>query len=329
MPALFIDLVLVIAGIVVLLFGGDFLVRGAVALARKGGIPPLLVGLTIVAFGTSAPEMVVSVAAAISGAPGLAVGNIVGSNIANVLLVLGLPALMIPMATTAPGVRRNAVIAFAASVLFVALTWDRVLDLRDGVILAVGIGVYLVYLAIAASRAQDDPVIQELTDVDAVGASVGGPAGIVVSLLVGVVALPAGAHLIVTGGAGLAAELGVPDSVIGLTVLALGTSLPELSTSMVAAFRRHADVAIGNVIGSNVFNVFAVGGITGVAAGLTQNGVAIDPEFFRVDYWVMLGAGAAIAAFVFLRRPISRGAGAVLFLGYCGYIGALAWINLS
>lgn len=325
---LVIDIALVIAGIAVLLVGGDFLVRGSVALATKAGIPPLIVGLTIVAFGTSAPEMVVSAAAAISNAPGLAIGNIVGSNIANIFLVMGLPAILMPMMTTAPGIRRNVVIALGAAILFVALTWDRHLGLNDGIVLAVGIVLYILYLAINAGRASGDPVIAELTEAATGDHLPQSNARILFLILVGIVALPIGANLIVEGARDIAALMGVSEAVIGLTVIAFGTSLPELATAAVAAMKRHSEVAIGNVIGSNIFNVFAVGGITGISAGLIRGGAPVEAEFFLLDYWVMIAASLIIAGFIFARRPIGRMTGAVLFAGYCGYIAALAFLNL-
>ncbi|GGE31804.1 sodium:calcium antiporter [Marinicauda pacifica] len=324
-----VDIILVISGIAVLLLGGDFLVRGAVALANRAGISPLIVGLTVVAFGTSAPEMVVSAAAAISNAPGLAVGNIVGSNIANIFLVLGLPAILMPMATRAPGVGRNALIALAASVLFIALSWDRMLDLTDGLILGALIIVYVIYLAIGATRAKDDPVIAELTEAATVGDVPVSTGRMLFFLLVGIVALPIGANLIVEGASDIAALLGVSDAIIGLTIIAFGTSLPELATAAVAAMKRHSEVAIGNVIGSNIFNIFAVGGITGISAGLIRGGAPIAQEFFVLDFWVMLAAAVIAAVLVLTRRPIARVTGAVLFLGYCGYIAALAYTSLS
>ena len=279
MSATLLDVLLLGIGIIIILFGGDYLVRGASAVAKRTGVPSLLIGLTIVAFGTSAPEMVVSVFAAIAGSPGLAVGNIVGSNIANVLLVLGLPALIAVMGTTAKGVRTNALIALAAALLFIALCWDweanapGAISLLEGAILSALIIAYLVYLGFVAMRSRDDPMVAELTSVDSMEGLPKSPLGIGFSLIVGLVALPIGANLIVEGGASLAATLGVSEAVIGLTLLAVGTSLPELATSVVAAVRRQADMAIGNVIGSNIFNILAVGGITGLAAGGFAGGV--------------------------------------------------------
>lgn len=329
MPDLVLLGLMVLAGIAVLLYGGDLLVRGATALARRAGIPALLVGLTIVAFGTSAPEMVVSAAAAIEGSPGLAIGNIVGSNIANVLLVLGLPAILAPMATGQTGLARNTIIALAATALFIALGLDGELGMQDGLILAVGIVAYILYLAISARTAKDDPLVAELTDVDQMDGLPQTGGRIALFTLAGLVLLPVGAQLIVTGGAGLAEAFGVSEAVIGLTILAFGTSLPELATAMVAAARRQAEMAIGNVVGSNVFNIFAVGGITGIAAaGATGAPAPVDAEFIRFDFWVMAGAALAVTAFALARRTVGRVTGLVFFVGYIVYLATLTLMNL-
>lgn len=322
-------LVLVVAGIAVLLFGGEVLVKGATALARRLGVPALLVGLTIVAFGTSAPEMVVSVLAAIEGAPGLAIGNIVGSNIANILFVLGFPAIIAPIATQAPGVRRNVAIALAATVIFIVLVIDGALSLLDGAILAGLIVAYVVYLALGAMMSRDDPALAELIEIDT---DEGLPRTAVMTgayVLLGLVLLPVGAQLIVEGASGIARAFGISEAVIGLTILAFGTSLPELATALMAAVRRQADMAIGNVVGSNIFNLFAVGGITGISAALATGSAApIDAEFIRLDVWVMLASLVAAALLVFLRRPVSRPAGLVLAGAYVAYLAWLAVTNL-
>jgi len=306
---------MVLAGIVVLLLGGDILVRGATALASRMGVPPLLVGLTIVAFGTSAPEMVVSAAAAIEGAPGLAIGNIVGSNIANVLLVLGIPAIL-------------ALIALALTAGFVALGLDGSLGLMDGVLLAVGIVLYIGYLAISARKSKDDPMIAELTDIEHMDGLPKTNMMMGAFLLGGLIMLPVGARLIVNGGVGIAGFFDVPEAVIGLTILAFGTSLPELATALVAALRRQAEMALGNVVGSNIFNICAVGGITGISAHMALGAPApVDPEFLRFDFWVMGAAALAITVFALAKRPIGRVTGAVFALAYVGYIAALIAMN--
>jgi cation:H+ antiporter len=330
MTDVLIALAFVAIGIIVLLYGGDLLVRGATALARRIGIPALIVGLTIVAFGTSAPEMVVSAAAAIEGAPGLAIGNIVGSNIANILLVLGIPALVAPLATQVSGVRSNAAIALAFTALFIWMGFDGELTLNEGLALAVGIGLYLVYLAVVAGRRKDDPVIAELTDVDHMDGLPKTGGLIAVFMLAGLVLLPLGAHLIVTGAVDIAELFGVPEAVVGLTIVAVGTSLPELATAMVAAIRKQAEMAIGNVVGSNIFNIAAVGGITGISATLATGAPApVDPTFMAFDFWVMAGAMLVVTGLIFARKAVGRGLGAVFALAYISYLAALVAMNLN
>ncbi|MEE2526419.1 calcium/sodium antiporter [Hyphobacterium sp. HN65] len=315
----------ILAGIVVLLFGGDLLIRGAAALARRASLPPLLVGLTIVAFGTSAPELVVSIDAALSGAPGLALGNIVGSNIANVLFVLGLPALVGVIGTQSKGVRRNALFALAAGIALVIVSRDGTISTLEGGVLFALIIVFISLLAMSALKARDDdPLLAEVAELEE-AASKGSMLTTLVSLVVGIILLPAGAHMIVTGGTSAAAILGVSDAVIGLTALAIGTSLPEFATVVVAVLRRQADLAIGNVLGSNVFNVFAVGGAAGLAAGAAGLDLPVPDQFMRFDFWVMLGASTLLAAWIYMGRNVGRLAGILFFGGYVAYIAAL-WV---
>ncbi|MFY0636924.1 calcium/sodium antiporter [Maricaulis maris] len=315
---------LILAGIIILLFGGDLLVRGGAALARQWRLPPLLVGLTIIAFGTSAPELVVSIQSTLSGAPGLALGNIVGSNTANFLLILGLPAVFGAIATTTPGVRRNAIFALGAAVILIAVSWDHVITAWESYFLFGLIIAYIALLAYLARGKTDDPSITELTDLEHMDGLPKSMPTILGALLIGLVGLPIGAQMIVAGGTAAAADLGVDDALIGLTAVAFGTSLPELATVVMASVRRQAELAIGNVLGSNIFNVFAVGGATGIAAALTGNALPVPEDFFRLDFWVMLGASVVIAGIILLKRPISRLLGAALFAGYIGYIYVLA-----
>ena len=315
---------LILAGIVILLFGGDLLVRGGAAVARMWRMPPLLVGLTIIAFGTSAPELVVSVQSALSGAPGLAMGNIVGSNIANFLLILGLPAIFGAIHTTTPGVRRNAIFALGAAVILIGVGWDLNIDGTEGVILFGLIIAYITLLAILARRSTDDPTIAELTDIDGMDGLPRSLPMILLAVLLGLVALPAGAQMIVIGGTAAARDLNIDESIIGLTALAFGTSLPELATVVMASVRRQAEMAIGNVLGSNIFNVFAVGGATALAASAIGHDLPVPEGFMSLDFWVMLGASIAIAGITLARQPISRVLGALLFAAYLGYIWVLA-----
>lgn len=314
---------LILGGIVVLLFGGDYLVRGGAGLARRWKLPSLFVGLTIVAFGTSAPELVVSVQSALAGAPGLAMGNIVGSNIANFLLVLGLPAVFGAIATTTPGVRRNAIFALVAAIALIGVGYDQQISTAEGYGLFATIIAYVVVLGFLARGKTDDPSLAELTDIDGIEGLPHKWSGILFSLVVGLIALPVGAQMIVVGGTEAARALDIDESIIGLTALAFGTSLPELATVIMASIRRQADLAIGNVLGSNIFNVFAVGGATGIAAGAVGAPLPVPDSFFALDFWVMLAASVVIAAIVLARRPIGRFLGLLLFAAYIGYIAVL------
>lgn len=315
---------LILAGIVLLLFGGDFLVRGGAALARLWRLPPLLVGLTIIAFGTSAPELLVSIQSALNGAPGLAVGNIVGSNIANFLLVLGLPALFGTIHTTTPGLRRNAIFALFAAIALILVAWDHRVTLVESQILLAAIVGYVALLGFQARKKSADPTLAELTDIEHIEGLPKTLPSMLFALIAGLVALPVGAQMVVTGGVAAAHDLNVDPALIGLTAVALGTSLPELATVVMASVRRHADLAIGNVLGSNIFNVFAVAGAAGVAANTVGTELVVQESFFQLDLWVMLAASILIAGIVLFKRPITRWLGLALTLGYIGYIAVLA-----
>ena len=309
-----------VIGIVLLIAAGDFLVRGAAAMARKFGIPALIVGLTIVAFGTSAPELVVSVQAVLAGASELAIGNVIGSNIANVLLVLGLPALIVAIPTDTPGVTRNAFVAIVAAILMIILISVHSPMMRwQGAILFAGIIAYLYWMFGLAKSGSNDPALKEIAEIDDMG---GMPAHLplcIVFIVGGIIGLAIGGNLIVASGTQIAKTFNVPDEVIGLTLVAIGTSLPELATVIVAAWRRETDVAIGNVLGSNIFNIFAVLG----AAALTGP-VTIPPELLRLDVWIMLAASVALLFMIIRRKPIGRGVGAIFFGSYVIYIGYIA-----
>ncbi|WP_300542202.1 calcium/sodium antiporter [Maricaulis sp.] len=317
-------LALILGGIVVLLFGGDLLVRGGAAVARVWKLPPLLVGLTIIAFGTSAPELVVSIQSALSGHPGLALGNIVGSNTANFLLILGLPAIFGAIATTTPGVRRNAIFALMAALILVGVSWDRTISAVESWALFALIVGYVTLLGFLARNAKDDPTLAELTDLEHMEGLPGGLGKSIAAVIVGLVALPVGAQMIVVGGTEAARAFDIDEAIIGLTAIAFGTSLPELATVVMASVRRQAELAIGNVLGSNIFNVFAVGGATGIAASAIGADLPIPEGFFSLDLWVMLGASIAIAAITLARQPINRLLGLVLFGSYISYIAVIA-----
>ncbi|WP_425408345.1 calcium/sodium antiporter [Hyphococcus sp.] len=313
-PVLYQQIAFLILGLGVLLIAGDLLVRGAVGLAAALKVPALVVSLTIVAFGTSAPEMVVSIQAVLSGNDGIALGNIIGSNIANIFLVLGLPALIYPITTHVLGLRRHAAFMLAATAVFVAAAYGPgYINTSIGAGLFAGIVFYVAYMWVRASTGKaNDPVIDEVEEYQAAG---GVTAKTIGFLIAGLIGLPLGAHLLVSNGATLAAGLGVREELIGLTIIAFGTSLPELATVIAAAFHKKSDVAIGGVIGSNIFNLLAVGG----AAGLAGTAV-FDPESMRVDIPIMIIATIALGVYVLTRRNIGRLTGGIFFAGYIGFI---------
>ena len=287
-----------ILGLVILLLAGDALVKGAVNLSLRLGVPALIVSLTIVAFGTSAPELLISIKAVLDNAPGIALGNVVGSNTANVLMVLGIPALLATMHTSECETRKTFLMMLAASLLFIGLAFRGVFDWIAGLVLLAGLA-YVLSDAFRDARnhrkseeAEEEP---EGADPDMAGWQ------IAVFLVLGLVGLPLGASLLVDNATIIAQAYGVSDTEIGLTLVAIGTSLPELATTVMAALRRQADVALGNVIGSNLFNLL---GIIGIASLVGPIGV--DPEFLSFDLWVMLAASLILVPFVFLKQDITR-----------------------
>jgi len=289
----------VVAGLVLLVFAGDFLVRGAVSLAQRAGVSTLVIGLTIVAFGTSAPELVVGVDAVINKAPTLALGNVVGSNIANVLLVVGLPALIAPMHCGAPRLGRNIGIMIAASLIFIAMSFRGVIDWPMGVILLSGLVLFLLYSAL---RAKGHPeAVDPLQDLDGLQERPDSYAFASALVVGGLIGLAAGAHWLVDGSVSIARAYGVSEAVIGLTLVAIGTSLPELVTGLVAAVRGHCDVAVGNVVGSNIFNILGIMGTASIVGP-----IPVPEPFLRVDLWVMLGAALLLVPFCQRRSHVSK-----------------------
>ena len=299
-------------GLVILLLAGDSLVRGAVNLSLRLGVPALIVSLTIVAFGTSAPELLISISAIMEGAPGIALGNVVGSNTANVLMVLGVPALIAAMNMENCDTRKSYTMMLVATLLFIALCFMGPITWWHGLILLAGLAVMLgdqLREALAHRRAGEGE-----DDVEGADPSMAGWK-IAVFLVLGLVGLPLGADLLVNGATNIARSFGVTETVIGLTLVAIGTSLPELATTVVAAFRRQADVAMGNVIGSNMFNLLAIIGISALVGPIPVAG-----QFLTFDLWVMLGASLILAPFVFLRWTMTRSWGIALVAAYGAYL---------
>jgi len=300
-------------GLVILLLAGDALVKGAVNLALRLGIPALIVSLTIVAFGTSAPELLISIKAIHDGAPGLALGNVVGSNTANILLVLGIPALLATMHTSQCDTRKSYNFMIAASLLFIGLAFRGVFDWLAGLVL-LGALAYVLFDQLRDAREHrrceaDGPEEPEGADPSMPSWQIG------IFLVLGLIGLPVGAGLLVDNATLIAQAYGVSDTVIGLTMVAIGTSLPELATTVMAALRRQADVVLGSVIGSNMFNLLAIIGIASLVGP-----ISVDPEFLKFDLWVMLGASLLLIPFVFLKKDITRNWGIMLSALYALYL---------
>ncbi len=307
-------------GIVLLTVGGEALIRGSLAAAKRLGVSPLLSGLVIVGFGTSAPELVVSVNAAIDGRPDIAIGNVVGSNIGNILLILGLCALISPLSVKPLALRRDAVTVVAASLLFLVLVGGSALGRGDAAIFLVALGAYLVwaYWSEQIHTAPSGELPQaEAGELSAIPKSV---SWTVVAVVVGLLILAAGSQVLLIGAIGIAAHFDVPEAVIGLTLVAVGTSLPELSISVIAAIRRHADVAVGNVLGSNIFNLL---GILGLSALLQP--LPVHERILLFDQWVMLGTSLLLLLFLYTGRRLSRAEGGVLMVGYGIYV----WLSFT
>lgn len=305
-------------GLVILLLAGDALVKGAVNLSLRVGIPALIVSLTIVAFGTSAPELLIAINAVLENKPDIAIGNVVGSNTANILLVLGFPAILATMHTSECDTRKSYIQMIIASLVFIGLAFTGTFGTWQALVLlgALAMVLFDAFRDAKAHRKDAKAAAEdELEDLE--GADPDMPWWqIIVFLVLGLVGLPLGADLLVDNASIIAREYGVSETVIGLTLVALGTSLPELATTTMAALRRQADVAIGNVIGSNIFNLLA---IIGVAALIAP--IPIAQEIMRFDIWVMLGASVLLAPFVFLKWNITRGWGIALSAAYLVYVG--------
>jgi cation:H+ antiporter len=306
-----------LVGLVALVVGAELMVRGAARLALSFGISPLVVGLTVVAFGTSAPELAVSVDAVLGGNPDMAVGNVVGSNIANVLLILGLSALIVPLAVAEQVIRQEIPIMIGASLLLVVMALDGVVSHADGLLLFALVIVYTVFLvrqSRAASRAVQEEFSDELPDTS----SRWDAHWSVQALLIvgGLVLLVLGASWLVDAAVAVARALGVSDLVIGLTVVAVGTSMPEIATSLVAAWRGERDIAVGNVVGSNVFNIFACLGLAGL---VSTDGIPVSAAARNFDLWVMLAVALACLPITLTGREIARWEGVVFLLYYACY----------
>ncbi|MCX7992930.1 MAG: calcium/sodium antiporter [Fimbriimonadales bacterium] len=301
---------LILPGLLLLIGGGEWLVRGASRLASLLGVPPVVIGLSVVAFGTSAPELAVSVLSAYRGQPDIAVGNVVGSNIVNVLLILGLSAVVAPLAVSIRLIKIEVPMMMGTALLFFALGYDGKLTRLDGTIL---VGIFAAYLVWMARTARSEPILEEeLEEAGAIprnGWTYLKLGGLIVFGLAGLVL---GSEWLIQGAVATARALGVSELVIGLTVVAVGTSLPELATSVIASMRGERDISVGNVVGSNIFNILSVLGFSSLVAPVS---VAVAPAVLRFDALVMIAVSLACFPVFFNGFAIKRWEGA-LFVGY-------------
>ncbi len=316
-----------VAGFVLLVAGGELLVRGAVAVADRLGVSPLVIGLTLVGFGTSTPELVTSVQAALAGSPGIAYGNIVGSNLANILLILGVSTLLMPMVVSSAALKRDGAVMVAVACVFAVLAFLVPMGRVVGGAFFLALAAYIV-LSIRQERVAagghgavyDKSLATQEAD-PALAPRPGAPRPLALSLGIavgGLVLVVLGGSLLVDGAVNLARAFGISETVIGLTIVAVGTSMPELVTSVVAAIRRESDVAFGNVVGSNVYNILGIGGVTALIAP-----TGVPPEIVRFDNLVMVAVSVLLVVFAATGKRIGRAEGAVLLAGYVAYI---AWL---
>ena len=290
-------------GLAMLFFGGEALVRGASSVARHFHLSPMVIGLTIVGFGTSAPELLVSLQAALEGQPEIAIGNIVGSNIANILLILGISALIAPLIIPARRMWRDLAFMMAATAILWAMLLGTEITRTYGAILFLGL---LIFLASTFffGKVEPEPDQPEENQLKAWGFTIGG-----------LIILVIGARLLVDSAVVIATAYGISEAVIGLTIVAVGTSLPELATSVIAAFRKQTEIAVGNIVGSNVFNIFGILGITALIAPIPA-----DPRFAAIDMPWAMAAAVGLTVLAFLLNGLPRVAGVLLLVAYAAYI---------
>ncbi len=303
------DILLIVVGVSLVLFGADKLTEGASALARRMNVPEIIIGLTIVAAGTSAPELFVSIVSALKDTPDMAVGNVVGSNTMNAMLIVGCAAMVAPMTISRSTVKKDIPFSVGASVLLILLALDSALSIVDGIILLVGFAIFMAYTLMQAKTGSSEAVKEQSPVWKNILFIVFGLAGLVL-----------GSNLFVDSASNVALSLGISEGVVGLTVVAGGTSLPELATSVVAARKGQSAIAIGNVIGSNVFNILLILGITATISPMQIEGIT------TIDMAVMLISVALVWLFSFTKFTVERWEGALLVGGYIVY---LCWLITS
>ncbi|MCU0730510.1 MAG: calcium/sodium antiporter [Hyphomonas sp.] len=314
-------ILLLIVGLVFLVAGGELLVRGAVQLAQKFRISPLLIGLTLVGFGTSTPELVTSLQAAFAGSPGIAVGNVVGSNTANILLILGITALIFPVAVARDTFRRDGVVLGLSTLMCLGAVLYGQLTPLLGAIFVASLAGYIIYAfrQERQSNAAADAAAGIATA--APGPSLGGIALDLVFVIGGLALTILGARFLVTSAIDIARDFNVSETVIGLTIVAVGTSLPELVTSVMAALRKHSDIAFGNIVGSNIYNVFGILGVTAIIKPID-----VPPQIASLDIWVMLAATVLLFITATSRWRIGRVEGGIMLAAYVAYS---IWLGMN
>ena len=302
------DILLIIAGVALVLYGADRLTEGASALARRMNVPEIIIGLTIVAAGTSAPELFVSMVSALKGTPDMAIGNVVGSNTMNAMLIVGCAAMVAPMTISKSTVRKDIPFSVFASVLLVLLSLNSFLGRLDGIFLLAGFALFM-YYTLSQAKVGETASVSEVKSVK--------PWLSAFFVLLGLALLVIGSNIFVDSASRVAYSLGISEGVVGLTIVAGGTSLPELATSVVAARKGQSAIAIGNVIGSNVFNILLILGLTATISPMQIQGVTL------VDMGMMLGSVSLVWLFSYTRYTVERWEGALLVIGYLVYLGWL------
>ena len=311
-----ISFLMLFLGLFVLVYSGNKMVESAASLAKSLGVSGLIIGLTIVAFGTSSPELIVGVRSVTTGVGELASANVIGSNIANILLALGIPATIMAIPTNTIGVARNASIALCASILLIVMVLiNNPLLFWQSFIFCMCIIIYLLWMYRLSSAGSEDPILYELINEASDSHTKSSKASLIIVLLIGIVGLLLGGHIIVRNAVLIATAFNISETVIGLTIVAIGTSLPEITTVIIASYRGQPQVALGGVIGSNIFNLLAVLGISGLTGPID-----VSASIVSFDIWILLLTAIALVFLVLRRKPIGRKTGIFFLSSYAVYL---------
>jgi cation:H+ antiporter len=305
------NILLIIAGFVLLFLGGELLLRGSIALAKRFQLSNLLIGAVVIGFGTSTPELSASISAALKGAPDIALGNVIGSNTANVFLIAGMAGLLCPLKIPYANVHRDVVMMIVSSVMLVVMMWFETLDMITGVIFLLTLAGYIIW----SFQSSDDDC-----DNEAISAKTYSTGMAFVLLVVGIATLTGGAALLVDGVIGVARRFGISEAIIGLTVVAVGSSLPELATAIISSIQKQSEMVLGNIIGSSIFNVLAILGVT----ALIQP-IPVSPQMMAFDVWVMIAATLLLTLLIVMGIKIGRRIGSLMVMGYLSYV---IWLYL-